>query len=236
VILPIEELPCAILHLKLRDIPGIGPNMAERLQKAGITDIATLWKADASRLRLIWGGIAGEKMHALLHGEDMVSAKHARSSISHQHVLAPDDRSKQKSAAVVRGLLVRAAQRLRDDGFFCRRLAVEVKWLGRDRDLWTGTRSLSETQDTGVLLGVLQEIWPEVPDLKPLRVGITLSGLAPEQAHQPDLFDKPSDARLVMAIDELNAKFGKGAITYGAAAADQTSKIAFQRVPKVKEF
>jgi len=65
---------------------------------------------------------------------------------------------------------------------------------------------------------------------------VSLSGLAPEQAHQPDLFDKPSDARLVMAIDELNAKFGKGVITYGAAAADQTSKIAFQRVPKVKEF
>ena len=28
-----------------------------------------------------------------------------------------------------------------------------------------------------------------------------------------DLFDKPSDARLVTAIDELNAKFGKGAIS-----------------------
>ena len=102
VILPVDELPRAILHLKLRDIPGIGPNMAERLQKAGITDIATLWKTDASRLRLIWGGMAGEKMHALLHGEDIVSPKHARSSISHQHVLAPKDRTKQKSAPVVR--------------------------------------------------------------------------------------------------------------------------------------
>ena len=236
VILPIEELPRAILHLKLRDIPGIGPNMAERLQKADITDIATLWKTDASRLRLIWGGVAGDKMHALLHGEDIVSPKHARSSISHQHVLAPNDRTKQKSATVVRQLLVRAAQRLRDDGFFCRRLAVEVKWLRRDGDTWSATRSFSETQDTAVLLRVLQEIWPEVPDLKPLRIGVVLSNLALKEAHQPDLFDKPRDARLVTAIDELNAKFGKGAISYGAAADDQSSKIAFQRVPKVKEF
>ena len=236
VILPIEELPRSILHLKLRDIPGIGPNMAERLQKAGITDIATLWKTDASRLRLIWGGVAGDKMHALLHGEDIVSLKHARSSISHQHVLAPNDRTKQKSATVVRQLLVRAAQRLRDDGFFCRRLAVDVKWLRRDGDTWSATRSFSETQDTAVLLHVLQEIWPEVPDLKPLRIGVALSNLAPKEAHQPDLFEKPRDARLVTAIDELNAKFGKGAISYGAAADDQSSKIAFQRVPKVKEF
>jgi DNA polymerase-4 len=236
VILPIDELPRAILHLKLRDIPGIGPNMAERLQKADIADIATLWKTDASRLRLIWGGVAGDKMYALLHGEDIVSPKHARSSISHQHVLAPNDRTKQKSAAVVRQLLVRAAQRLRDDGFFCRRLAMEVKWLRRDGDAWTATRSFAETQDTAVLLRVLQEIWTEVPDLKPLRIGVALSNLALKEAHQPDLFDKPRDARLVTAIDEVNAKFGKGAISYGAAADDQSSKIAFQRVPKGKEF
>ena len=38
------------------------------------------------------------------------------------------------------------------------------------------------------------------------------------------------------AIDELNAKFGKGSISYGAASDDQSSEIAFQRVPKVKEF
>jgi DNA polymerase IV len=175
-------------------------------------------------------------MHALLHGEDIVSAKHARSSIGHQHVLTPKDRTKQKSAPVMRQLLARAAQRLREEGFFCRRLTVEVKWLGRDRELWTSKRSFSETQDTGVLLRALEEIWHEVPDQTPLRVGVVLSGLAPEQAHQPDLFDKPNDARLVTAIDQVNAKFGKGAITYGAAGADQTSKIAFQRVPKVNEF
>ena len=75
VILPIEKLPGAILHLKIRAIPGIGPNMAERLQRAGITDIATLWNTDAARLRLIWGGVAGAKMHGLLHGADIASPK-----------------------------------------------------------------------------------------------------------------------------------------------------------------
>ena len=83
---------------------------------------------------------------------------------------------------------------------------------------------------------VVSVLWLEVPDLKPLRVGVALSNLALKEAHQPDLFDKPSDARLVTAIDELNAKFGKGAIGYGVATGNQSSKIAFQRVPKVKEF
>jgi len=236
VILAVENLPGAILHLKLRDIPGIGPNMAERLQQAAITDIAALWQTDAALLRLIWGGVAGARMHGLLHGEDIVSPKQPRSSISHQHVLAPEDRSIDGAAPILRRLLVRAAQRLRDDGFYCRRLIVDVKWLGRDRDSWTGKRNFSETQDTGVLLHVLQDIWQQAPKLKPLRVGVALTGLAANEAHQPDLFDRPRDAKLIRAIDAVNDKFGKGALVYGNAAPDQTSKIAFQRVPKVKEF
>ena len=75
-----------------------------------------------------------------------------------------------------------------------------------------------------------------MPDLKPLRIGVALSSLASEQAHQSDLFDNPTDARLVTAVDELNAKFGKGAITYVPTGGDQTSKIAFQRVPRMKEL
>jgi len=236
VILAVENLPGAILHLKLRDIPGIGPNMAERLQQAAITDIAALWQTDAARLRLIWGGVAGARMHGLLHGDDIVSPKQHRSSISHQHVLAPEDRSIEGAAPILRQLLVRAAQRLRDDSFYCRRLIVDVKWLGRDRDSWTGKRNFSETQDTGVLLHVLQDIWQQAPKLKPLRVGVALTGLAANEAHQPDLFDRPRDAKLIRAIDAVNDKFGKGALVYGNAAPDQTSKIAFQRVPKVKEF
>jgi hypothetical protein len=41
---------------------------------------------------------------------------------------------------------------------------------------------------------------------------------------------------LCHATNEVNEKFSKGALIYGDAAPDQTSKIAFQRVPKVKEF
>src|SRR5256714_7787529 len=82
-ILPIEKLPGAILHLPIRAIPGIGPKMAEHLKRSGIPDMATLWNTDAARLRLIWGGVAGAKMHELLHGADIASPKTERASISH---------------------------------------------------------------------------------------------------------------------------------------------------------
>jgi len=151
-------------------------------------------------------------------------------------VLAPDDRSIDGAGLIMRQLLVRAAQRLRDDDYYCRRLQVDVKWLGRDQGPWTDKRSFAETHHTGFLLHVLQDLWTHVPRGKPLRVGVALMGLVPRELHQPDLFEKPRDAKLVKAIDAVNEKFGKGALVYGDATLEHTSKIAFQRVPKVTEL
>ena len=89
---------------------------------------------------------------------------------------------------------------------YCRRLSVDVKWLGRDRGSWSDKRSFSETQDTGMLLHVLQDIWQRVPNLKPLRVGVALTGVTPHDEHQPDLFTKPKDAKLVRAIDAVKSR------------------------------
>jgi hypothetical protein len=44
---------------------------------------------------------------------------------------------------------------------------------------------------------------------------------------------RPRNSAVLRVSD---ATSGKGALIYGDAAPDQTSKIAFQRVPKVKEF
>ena len=51
----------------------------------------------------------------------------------------------------------------------------------------------SETQGTGVLLRALDEIWREVPDRTLLRIGVALSGLAPEQAHQLSISQMTQD-------------------------------------------
>src|SRR5580692_8347102 len=61
------------------------------------------WRLVTDAVHAAGGRIFLQLWH-VLHGEDIVSPKHARSSISHQHVLAPNDRTKQKSATVVRQL------------------------------------------------------------------------------------------------------------------------------------
>lgn len=230
-----RDLPQAILHLKLDDIPGIGPNMAARLRYAGIADIAALWAADAGRLRSIWRGVTGLRFHALLHGADLPSPSHPRRSLGHQHVLPPEERRLDLATPVIRQLLIRAAQRLRDDGFYCQRLMLDIKWV-QDLGHYVQERRFRQTQDTGFLLKTLLPLWHAAPPLKPLRVGVTLAGLTPCEKHQPDLFDRRAPEAVSLAVDRINARYGNGTIAYGAMLPSMTSKISFSRVPKMKEF
>ncbi len=230
-----EDLPRAILHLDPEDINGIGANMAARLRHAGIHSMADLWAADARRLRRVWNGVVGARFHALLHGADLPSPVHPRRSIGHQHVLPPEQRTMARAMPVIRQLLTRAAQRLRHEGFYCRRLMLNVKWL-QDLGYYAEERRFRETQDTGFLLRALMPMWHAAPDFKPLRVGVVLADLAAEESHQPDLFDRPKPAALTGAIDKLNEKYGRGTIGYGCSAAELIAKIAFQRVPDMREF
>lgn len=235
VILKPEEMPQPILHLDISDICGIGKNMDARLRANGILDMAALWAADAQHLKRIWGGVLGLRFHALLHGADLPTPINPTRSIGHQHVLAPDERTKIKSMPVIRQLLVRAAQRLRTDGFYCRRLYLEIKWV-QNLGYHADECRFKETQDTHFLLTNLMRLWNESPDLKPLRIGIVLADLQPIARHQPDLFDKPKAPNLTRAMDALNARYGRDTIFYGVPKLAMTSKISFTRVPKMEEF
>jgi len=234
VLLP-ESMPGAIVHLKLQDIPGIGSNMETRLNKAGITDIAQLWAADADRLRRVWGGVNGARFHASLHGVDLPSSKTTTRSMGHQHVLSPEERTMEKATPVIRQLLIRVAQRLRDDDFYCRRLRLDIKWA-QDLGHHYEECRFKETQDTHFLLNSLMRLWTAAPAMKPLRIGVALADLTPKGVHQPNLFDEPEPVKLTTAIDKMNLRFGRGTISFGSSGLPMTSKIAFQRVPKLDEF
>src|SRR5262249_1376337 len=71
VILDDEALPGKLLHLKPGDIAGIGPNIQRRLTEHGITTMAQLYAATMAEFRGVWGGVRGEQVWRLLHGEDL---------------------------------------------------------------------------------------------------------------------------------------------------------------------
>jgi hypothetical protein len=66
--------------------------------------------------------------------------------MGHQHVLAPQDRTKEKALPVMRQLLNRVGQRLRDDGFYTCRMFIEIKWT-QNLGYFSEEITFKETQD-----------------------------------------------------------------------------------------
>ena len=234
-ILEPHRLEAVLRTLDLRALPGIGRNMEDRLKRGGIETMAALWTASPETLRRIWGGIGGVKFHALLHGADFVDPANARRSMSHQHVLAPEERTPARALPVIRELAAKSAERLRREGYLCQRVSLDVKW-DRAAGHWGAEEAFHETADTGFLLQRVERLAARMPPGRPLRVGISVSGLVAVAAHQPDLFARPERQQLAQALDRLNGKFGRNTVGYGACTPVATGKIAFQRVPDIREF
>lgn len=130
-------------------------------------------------------------------------------------------------------------------------------WSGRMAALpggrWSHGAKLVAAHDNFTLLGVLDGLWTrmraELPDAYYRQVSVTFLDLTDAAATQLALFDDGSavtsatEARrlaLSTAIDRMNTRFGRDAVTVGhdARGATRSSgpKIAFTRIPEMAEF
>jgi DNA polymerase IV len=241
VVITKDDLPDILLGLELQDIYGIGARMEQRLHRAGIVNVAQLWKATPFQLRRVWGGINGLLFHKMLHGVDIQppSSRYSK-SIGHQHVLEPELRTKKGAHEFAQHLLIKAAERLRRGDYYCRRLGVHLSWVG-DLGGWWEETDFHETRDTGFLLARLEELWQLVPRYKPLSVGVVLLHLVPADQHQPDLFvtDTGQRQKLSPLIDRINDRYGRCSIGFGLFPCDVRAfkgHAAFHRVPEKWEF
>lgn len=241
VILDDEDLPARLLHLAPGDIAGIGPNIQRRLSEHGITTMEHLWTANHQVFRGVWGGVRGEQIWRLLHGEDLpYFEQKTGQTIGHGNVLPPERRNHDAALAALHRLLQKAAMRLRHSQLYAGALSVSVDYLGDQN--WAEEMTLTETQDTLRLTHALNELWARRPAkfarLKPLRVGVHLTRLIDLKLHTPDLFEEKTEksrGELFKAVDHLNKVFGKNTVYLGGAhgaTKDAPMRIAFTRIPE----
>ncbi len=231
------DLPTVLYQLNLRDLPGIGARMEEKLRSKGIRTLEKLVSMPAKELRQAWGSVSGEKMWHLLRGEELQEKESEQQSISHSHVLPPDLRNEPDALRVLKKLTTKAAMRLRNEGFLASAIEVFVRFLGQDT--WKARCALTETQDTLVFIHAIGELWKKLPEGSPYAVGAVLSGLVPESLHVPSLFDDPRRGRLTRTLDQLNERFGKEMVHFGATHEAGTLvllRIAFTRIPDESEI
>lgn len=258
-------LDAACLDARLRelrpgDIPGVGKNMEKRLAAAGVVTMARILDLDPREARAVWGNVWGERLHWLLKGADLPERETQRRTIGHSHVLGPDKRHPDRARLVARRLLMKAATRLRR--MECRTGFVVLTVKGEHGGdpgsrtpggRWSHGQKLVAAHDSFTLLAVLDALWirmrDELTDQRYRQVSVTFLELTAAAETQLALFDSgpavtPStEARrlaLSAAIDRMNTRFGRDAVTVGhdSAGASRSSgpRIAFTRIPELAEF
>jgi DNA polymerase-4 len=185
-----SQLPRAIAHLDLRDLPGVGARTEGRLNKKGITTMEQLLALDHNQMNKLFDSIWGNRMYHWLRGAQTEDAggnntpqAEVQKSLGHSHVLAPEHRSPEGSWAVAHKLLHKAAMRLRMEHFYTGSLAVTIRYqLTREQAEARATHSkvkrhtsgiknsgwgmearFRDCQDTLTLLEVLRSLWAQRP-------------------------------------------------------------------------
>ncbi len=128
-----SQLPRAIAHLDLRDLPGVGARTEERLKRKGITTMEQLLALDRPGMHALWDSVWGDRLYHWLRGaatgdDGAPLTSELQKSLGHSHVLGPEHRSAEGAWAVAHKLLHKAAMRLRMEEFFAGSMAVTLKF------------------------------------------------------------------------------------------------------------
>jgi DNA polymerase-4 len=250
-ILQPSDLPGRLLELELRDLPGIGHSMEQRLNRAGICNMKQLLAMQPKHMRAVWGSLWGEKMWYYLRGYEVPDQETTRSSIGHSHVLAPEMRPPAQAWHIARRLTVKATARLRRMNYYAGAFSLSIRIENGPR-LGLEARC-PHAQDSFAFLQILEEMWTalmrEAKGRRIKKVSVMLYTLTPEGQVQPDLFDSVSKAeeknrdkneKISHVMDKLNQKFGKDTVLLGMTPQQGKSftgtKIAFTRIPDMEEF
>jgi DNA polymerase-4 len=255
-----SQLPRAIAHLELRDLPGVGARTEVRLNAQGITSMEQLLALDRQGMHKLWNSVWGDRLYHWLRGgntgdDGAPVPSDLQKTLGHSHVLAPEHRSPEGSWAVAHKLLHKAAMRLRMEHFYTGSLAVSIRYQltreqaermkskkhfsGIKQSGWAMEARFRDCQDTLSLLEVLRALWAQRPQgqefNRPFFVGVTLRNLIPENEHQAELFADPNNRdQLSTTMDKLNLKYGHTTLHFAGmlpARESAPTRIAFTQIP-----
>jgi DNA polymerase-4 len=256
-----SQLPRAIAHLELRDLPGVGARTEARLHAKGITTMAQLLSLDRNGMHTLWDSVWGDRLYHWLRGgqtgdDGAPVGSDVQKSLGHSHVMGPEYRTQEGAWAVAHKLLHKAAMRLRMEHFHTSTMAVTMKFaLTRDEvahasklkhhtsgikhSAWAMEARFRPCQDTLTLLDALKGIWRERPDgpehQRPFFVGVTMRNLLPDAEVPKMLFEEPGHRNELSAtMDKLNLKFGHSTVHFAGmlpARDSAPTRIAFTQIP-----
>ncbi len=214
-----DEVESFLAPLPVDRIWGVGPSTKKVLMDLGLKTIGDLQKYPLELLQQRLGEATGRALHELAFGRDdrPVVPERECKSIGHEVTFSEDTSDWDFIERTLLELCEKVARRLRKMGMKGKIITLKL----RDAGFTTVTRRMTLTSATDLA----EIIYPHALQLarrvkwkgKRLRlVGISLSGLAPKETEQIQLFTEEREEdlhRLHRAVDRIKDRFGEKAVT-----------------------
>jgi len=237
-----HEVRALLDPLPVRRLWGVGPVLAEKLERLGLKTLADLVAYDPRQLARDLGERAAE-LQALAAGHDTrpVISERAAKSIGEESTFDVNVIEREVVSAALTAHADEVARRLRRSGYVGHTVTLKIK-LGQARSrriarvpgsdgdepvypLLTRAKTLRVPTDDGrVIREVALGLWDAAKITEPVRLlGVSVSQLSPTQQTQLELFAESSgpspsgvpmrpQRQLGVALDAIRERFGRDAI------------------------
>ncbi len=239
------EVEGFLAALPIRRLWGVGPVTAAGLERAGIRLIGDLVRLEEAHVAELLGP-RGLELQKLGRGQDTreVEADRAAKSCGEENTFEHDVSDRDTVAATITAHAEAVARRLRRSGLCGRTITLKIKLATRRGQrsprvgsvsepiypLLTRSKTLRDATDDGARIReVALGLWDAENLGEPVRlIGVSLSGLEARSGEQLDLFPPSGIAQHLAAraplgpvLDEIQDRFGKGAIRRAVAPPDK---------------
>ena len=213
-VVPPDRVRAWLSPLPITRLWGVGKKTAPRLEALGYRVIGDIAKTDAGLLRRQLGSV-GVRIHDLAHGSDSRSVRRARvaKSIGSTRTLSADVSRRQDIELHLRRAADRIARRTRSKSYVAGGVRVVLK-TSRFK-LLTRQRTLDKPVDlASEFFAVGRRLLNEFDHPGPFRlVGMAAFDLDWRTGpRQIDLFENAQRRSLETTIDNVVARFGRGAV------------------------
>ena len=249
IVLHPDDLPGRLFDLELKDLPGVAASMENRLRLAGINTVEDLWNLTPKHARAIWRNVEGERMWAQLRGFAVSRPETVRRMFGHGRVLGWQSRTPDKALGCARLLTVKAARRMRREGYAASVFSLSLR--GQTGMRWASDLKLSPAGDDHTFLKALGVLFDQgiasLYDTRIKKLSVALHGLVPFEQWTDSLFDSAKSRAqrrrwdtLMTAMDGLNSRYEKCVVSVGVREEPPGgyagAKIAFGRIPDLEDF
>lgn len=231
----------AFLHpLPVRALWGVGPATFAKLDRIGVATVGDLATLPIETVAGAVGRASGHHLHALANARDerpVVSSSGAK-SISHEETFAVDKIDHESLNREIVRLADAVADRLRSAAHTARTITIKVRF--NDFTTLTRNTTLNDATDSGIEIARHAKRMLGRLDVSPgvRLIGVGATGLDEDTGRQltlldagagdPDASDTEADLaawhEADNAIDEIRAKFGKGAIGPAVLASEPAAR------------